>query len=169
VFDPERYKPGREEDKRVFAWIPFGAGRHRCVGAAFALIQLKAIFSVLLRRYELEMLQPSETYRNDHSKMVVQLRQPCRVRYRRRAVQSVAPRLEPQDEVAAAGGCRVKVDWDLCQGHGVCATEAPEVFAVDKEKSSVRVLRESVPSELRAKLEAAVKYCPTHALSIEED
>jgi ferredoxin len=30
------------------------------------------------------------------------------------------------------------------------------------------VLRESVPSELRAKVEAAVKYCPTHALSIEE-
>jgi sterol 14-demethylase len=167
AFDPERYKPGREEDKKVFAWIPFGAGRHRCVGAAFALIQLKAIFSVLLRRYEFEMLQPSESYRNDHSKMVVQLQQPCRVRYRRRAGQAVASRRRAEHE-DVSGGCRVKVDWDLCQGHGVCATEAPEVFAVDKEKSCVRVLREAVPSELRAKVEAAVKYCPTRALSIEE-
>jgi sterol 14-demethylase len=168
AFDPERYKAGREEDKRVFAWIPFGAGRHRCVGAAFAMIQLKAIFSVLLRRYEFEMLQPSETYRNDHSKMVVQLQQPCRVRYRRHAVQTAASHHQTDPEAAVSGGCRVEVDWDLCQGHGVCATEAAEVFAVDKEKSCVRVLRESVPPELRAKVEAAVKYCPTRALSIKE-
>jgi sterol 14-demethylase len=83
-FDPDRYKEGREEDRQVFAWLPFGAGRHRCVGAAFAMIQLKAIFCVLLRRYSFEMAQPPESYRNDHSKMVVQLKQPCRVRYQRR-------------------------------------------------------------------------------------
>jgi sterol 14-demethylase len=80
---PERYLPGREEDKQAFAWIPFGAGRHRCVGAAFAMMQLKAIFSVLLRGFSFEMAEPPESYRNDHSRMVVQLRQPCRVRYRR--------------------------------------------------------------------------------------
>ena len=84
-FDPERYRPGREEDRQNFAWIPFGAGRHRCVGAAFAMMQLKSIFSVLLRDYEFELAQPSESYRNDHSKMVVQLAQPCRARYRRRS------------------------------------------------------------------------------------
>ena len=83
-FDPDRYREGRGEDQRMFAWIPFGAGRHRCVGAAFAMMQLKAIFSILLRRYAFEMAQPPESYRNDHSKMVVQLARPCRVRYRRR-------------------------------------------------------------------------------------
>ncbi len=83
-YDPGRYEQGREEDRQIFAWIPFGAGHHRCVGSAFAMMQLKAIFSDLLRQYEFELAQPPETYRNDHSKMVVQLRQPCRVRYRRR-------------------------------------------------------------------------------------
>ncbi|WP_416062822.1 cytochrome P450 [Rhodococcus indonesiensis] len=84
-FDPGRYIDPRQEDiVNRWTWIPFGAGRHRCVGAAFALMQLKAIFSVLLRDYEFEMSQPSGTYRNDHSKMVVQLAQPCAVRYRRR-------------------------------------------------------------------------------------
>jgi sterol 14alpha-demethylase len=84
-FDPRRYAEGREEDRHhQMAWIPFGAGRHRCVGAAFAMMQLKAIFSDLLLRYEFELSQPPDSYRNDHSKMVVQLRQPCRARYRRR-------------------------------------------------------------------------------------
>ena len=57
-----------------------GAGRHRCVGAAFAMMQLKAFFSVLLQRYRFELTQPPDTYVNDHSKMVVQLQQPCAAR-----------------------------------------------------------------------------------------
>ncbi|MEV4648294.1 cytochrome P450 [Saccharopolyspora sp. NPDC049357] len=84
-FDPERYAEARQEDLvNRWTWIPFGAGRHRCVGAAFAMMQLKAIFSVLLRDFSFELAQPPESYRNDHSKMVVQLAQPCRVTYRRR-------------------------------------------------------------------------------------
>ena len=86
AFVPARYLEPREEDRaNPWTWIPFGAGRHRCVGAAFAMMQLKAIFSVLLRGWEFEPAQPLASYRNDHSKMVVQLEQPCRVRYRRRA------------------------------------------------------------------------------------
>jgi sterol 14-demethylase len=86
AFDPSRYLDPRQEDlANRWTWIPFGAGRHRCVGNAFAMMQLKAIFSVILRDYEFEMAQPSETYRDDTSKMVIQLAQPCRVRYRRRA------------------------------------------------------------------------------------
>ncbi|NVI91774.1 cytochrome P450 [Actinomadura sp. BRA 177] len=85
AFDPGRYIAPREEDLlHRWTWVPFGAGRHRCVGANFAMMQLKAIFSVLLREWEFEPAQPPETYRNDHSKMVVQLAQPCAVRYRRR-------------------------------------------------------------------------------------
>ncbi|NPC96210.1 cytochrome P450 [Nocardioides sp. zg-DK7169] len=84
-FDPERYLDPRQEDLvNRWTWIPFGAGKHRCVGSAFAMMQLKAIFSVVLRDYEFEMAQPSEDYRDDVSKMVIQLEQPCRVRYRRR-------------------------------------------------------------------------------------
>ena len=87
TFQPDRYLDPRDEDRlNPWTWIPFGAGRHRCVGQAFAMMQLKAIFSVFLLDWEFEPAQPPETYRNDHSKMVVQLQQPCVVRYRRRAV-----------------------------------------------------------------------------------
>ncbi|EUA00911.1 cytochrome P450 family protein [Mycobacterium kansasii 732] len=80
---PQRYDEPRQEDLiNRWTWIPFGAGRHRCVGAAFATMQIKAIFSVLLREYEFEMAQPPDSYRNDHSKMVVQLARPATVRYR---------------------------------------------------------------------------------------
>jgi sterol 14-demethylase len=88
--DPDAFVPGRYLDPRAedvhnpWTWIPFGAGRHRCVGAAFAMMQLKAIFSILLREWTFEAAQPLDSYRNDHSKMVVQLEQPCAVRYRRR-------------------------------------------------------------------------------------
>jgi sterol 14-demethylase len=85
AFVPDRYLDPRLEDRNnPWTWIPFGAGRHRCVGAPFAMMQLKAIFSVLLRNWEFELAQPAASYRNDHSKMVVQLAQPCAVHYRRR-------------------------------------------------------------------------------------
>ena len=88
-FAPSRYIDPRQDDlDNPWNWIPFGAGRHRCVGAAFALMQLKSIFCVLLRDWEIEAAQPPESYRNDHSKMVVQLAQPCLVRYRRRRRES---------------------------------------------------------------------------------
>jgi sterol 14-demethylase len=172
-FDLTRYAGGRDEDRRVFAWLPFGAGRHRCVGAAFAMIQLKAIFSILLRRYEFELAQPSESYRNDHSKMVVQLEQPCLVRYRRRVapVQHVPHRRDPDASAAAAaaGPMRIVVDRDLCQGHGVCVGECPEVFAVDEAEMKVRVSADAVDEELRPAVERAVRHCPTRALSLKID
>ncbi|WP_433237432.1 cytochrome P450 [Actinomadura nitritigenes] len=85
-FDPGRYLDPRQEDlQNRWTWIPFGAGRHRCVGNAFAMMQMKAIFSVVLRDYTFEAAQPLDSYQDDFTKMVIQLEQPCRVRYRRRA------------------------------------------------------------------------------------
>jgi ferredoxin len=63
---------------------------------------------------------------------------------------------------------KVVVDRDLCQGHGVCESEAPEVFSVDK-KGVLTILQEHPHDELRTVVEAAVSYCPTHALKIEEE
>lgn len=85
-FDPGRYVDPRQEDlQNRWTWIPFGAGKHRCVGNAFAMMQMKAIFSVILRDFEFEPVQPLDSYRDDVSKMVIQLAQPAKVRYRRRS------------------------------------------------------------------------------------
>ncbi len=171
-YAPERYLPGREEDRQSFAWIPFGAGRHRCVGAAFAMMQLKAIFSILLTRYEFELAQPVGSYGNDLSKMVVAVRQPCRVRYRRRAAaqasRSAALAADGTERKDEAGSFRLCLDRDLCQGHAVCVNEAPEVFEIDRDENKVVLLQERPDPSLREKVELAVRHCPTRALSIEE-
>ena len=52
VFDPERFGPGRREDKsHRFAWAPFGGGVHKCIGLYFAGLEIKAILHRLLRDY----------------------------------------------------------------------------------------------------------------------
>lgn len=62
---------------------------------------------------------------------------------------------------------RVIVDFDLCQGHGMCEGEAPEVFKLGDD-GMLTVLQEEPPQELRDKLLAAEKYCPTMAITIED-
>ena len=63
---------------------------------------------------------------------------------------------------------RIVVDRDLCQGHGVCESEAPEVFSVSNQ-GVVTILDESPPQGVRSQVDMAVSYCPTGALRIEED
>ncbi len=61
---------------------------------------------------------------------------------------------------------RIVVDIDLCQGHGVCVNEAPEVFDLDVEANRVVVLQEAPPDDRLDEVKAAVKYCPTRALAL---
>ena len=62
---------------------------------------------------------------------------------------------------------RVSIDMDLCQGHGVCVTEAPRVFQLD-EDGVVMLLLEEPPEELRGGVADALRYCPTGAISLTE-
>jgi sterol 14alpha-demethylase len=83
-FDPERFAPGREEDRRAsYSLIGFGGGKHRCIGMVFAYQQIKIIWTSILRRYDIELVE--RDYRPDYRTLVVGPRQPCRIRYRRRA------------------------------------------------------------------------------------
>ena len=63
---------------------------------------------------------------------------------------------------------KVAADHDLCQGHAECTVEAPEVFKLG-DNDQVQILAPSPPDSLADKVRAAVRYCPTHALRIEED
>ncbi len=63
---------------------------------------------------------------------------------------------------------RVSVDLDLCQGHGVCESEAPTVFELAKN-ATVTIIDECPDEQLRAEVETAVRFCPTSALRINEE
>ena len=64
---------------------------------------------------------------------------------------------------------RVVADLDLCQGHQMCQSEATDVFGFDEDADRVVVLQERPDESLRSQVEAAVRYCPAMALTIEED
>ena len=64
---------------------------------------------------------------------------------------------------------RIIVDYDRCQGHWVCVSEAPEVFAGDEKKGQVIVLNPTPTENLRDKVALAVRYCPTRALTLREE
>jgi len=54
--DPYSFRPERflEEPPGTYTWIPFGGGRRRCLGASFALLELKTVLREVLRRYDLQ-------------------------------------------------------------------------------------------------------------------
>lgn len=83
---PEEYNPARlmapiDEDKQLpYSYLPFGAGRHGCMGHNFAFLQIKTIWSYLLRNFTFELLDPFPE--PDYDSMVVGIK-PCRVRFTR--------------------------------------------------------------------------------------
>ncbi|HKV19250.1 MAG TPA: cytochrome P450 [Mycobacterium sp.] len=57
VFDnPERFDPYRFVDKKppTFAWLPFGGGTRRCIGAAFANTEMHVVLRTVLEHFEIE-------------------------------------------------------------------------------------------------------------------
>ena len=181
TFDPGRYVDPRQEDLvNRWTWIPFGAGRHRCVGNAFAMMQLKAIFSVMLRDFEFEPAQDLDSYRDDTSKMVIQLERPCRARVRRRvndrpddSQDRRSARRGPTPETAGQpvtpAGPRIVADLDLCQGHQMCQMEAEGILGWDDGERRVVVLDAQPGAARRDDMKRAVRACPAMALTIEEE
>jgi cytochrome P450 family 135 len=55
-FRPERFIDGDQPDS--YAWIPFGGGRRRCIGAAFATMEMKAVLREVLTRVEVRAPDP---------------------------------------------------------------------------------------------------------------
>ncbi len=53
--DPHAFRPERflEKPPGTYTWIPFGGGRRRCLGASFALLEMKLVLRAVLSRCEL--------------------------------------------------------------------------------------------------------------------
>ncbi len=53
AFDPDRFAPPREEDKKQpYSLIGFGGGAHTCIGVELAQMEMKIILSTLLQKYD---------------------------------------------------------------------------------------------------------------------
>jgi cytochrome P450 len=69
-FDPDRFAPGRENERPRYAFFPFGGGPRMCIGNNFALMEAPAILAMIMQSYKLKLApgytvkaQPSATLR----------------------------------------------------------------------------------------------------------
>ena len=89
-FNPDRFAPPASEEKQhPYTLIGFGGGKHRCMGKNFAILQIKAIWTVLLDRFDFQLDNPIPA--PNYGSWVTGPRLPCRLRYKRRSQASVFP------------------------------------------------------------------------------
>jgi ferredoxin len=62
---------------------------------------------------------------------------------------------------------RIRLDADLCTGHGRCYTLAPELFDCDDEGHGV-VLASEVADGLEDQAWLAAQNCPERCITVEE-
>jgi cytochrome P450 len=60
--DPQAFRPQRflEGAPEAYTWIPFGGGVRRCLGAAFALLEMKVVIATILRGSQLRASRPED-------------------------------------------------------------------------------------------------------------
>jgi cytochrome P450 len=59
-FNPDRFLGARPDN---YTWIPFGGGIHRCIGAAFANMEMNVTLRTLLREFQFGTTRaPGERY-----------------------------------------------------------------------------------------------------------
>src|SRR6266849_5904748 len=54
-FDPERFAAGRSEWIPPYAYFPFGAGPHVCIGNAFAMMEMMLIVPTILQLFRVAL------------------------------------------------------------------------------------------------------------------
>lgn len=56
--EPKRFKPERflERQFSPYEYLPFGGSHRRCIGAAFALLEMKLVLFTILSQYELKLV-----------------------------------------------------------------------------------------------------------------
>ncbi len=81
-FDPTRFSPERTERKaHPMALMTFGGGPNRCIGSAFAMLQLGLSWANVLGRFDVEILdEVEETF----SGLMMTPSSPCRARLTKR-------------------------------------------------------------------------------------
>jgi ferredoxin len=63
---------------------------------------------------------------------------------------------------------KVRVDQDLCQGHGRCYATAPELFEADDLGNGHETGEGTVPPDREHQARVAVANCPEHAIELTE-
>ena len=63
---------------------------------------------------------------------------------------------------------KIVMDWERCEGNGMCVRAAPKAFSLDDKDMLTVLVEGDVPRELEEDVRTAAKRCPKRAISIEE-
>lgn len=128
-FDPDRFMGARGEkvsEKSNFSYIGFGAGRHGCMGETFAYLQIKTVWSVILRQFDFELV--GDFPEPDYEAMVVRAASPsaCRLLLTRRGLCEAA-RSMGADEHSAVSTARRSAPRETagCASSAACRARPP--------------------------------------------
>ena len=57
--DPTAFRPERflEQPAGTYTWIPFGGGIRRCIGASFAVVEMKTVLAAIARTVDLRPVE----------------------------------------------------------------------------------------------------------------
>lgn len=96
-FNPDRFDPNSPLYPATLkavghgahsSYLPFGAGRHRCIGEAFAYVQLKTIIATFVRTFDFGFAPGFKFPERDYTTLIVMPVKPVQLQWTRRQVQS---------------------------------------------------------------------------------
>jgi cytochrome P450 len=96
IFRPERFDPALGPVPPQYAYVPFGGGARSCVGAPFAMLEIRTVLAMTLQRYRLAVV-PGQ-------RVEMTRRTTLQPRY------GIRLRVHPQDGAHAASPARVRGD-----------------------------------------------------------
>jgi cytochrome P450 len=101
--DPYAFRPERFLDRSpgTYSWIPFGGGRRRCMGASFAMLEMKIVLRSVVRQRDLETLDRAFA-RPRRRNITIAPANGCRLRLPGRP--DDAAMTEPAPALSVAGG-----------------------------------------------------------------
>jgi cytochrome P450 len=69
--DPEKFSPERwlNFNPSPYEYMPFGAGPRMCIGAPFAMMELKIVLAMILQRYRLSVVPNTRIDRDEHTSL----------------------------------------------------------------------------------------------------
>eukprot|EP00158_Paraphelidium_tribonemae_P002881 Partr_v1_DN25751_c0_g1_i1_m74634 putative Cytochrome p450 len=88
-FNPDRFLPTNPKladaigHGAASSYLPFGAGRHRCIGESFAYIQLKTIIASFVRTFDFKYAPGQQFPETDFTTLIVMPVKPVMVEYSR--------------------------------------------------------------------------------------
>jgi len=63
-FDPNRFSPENSAQRHPYAYCPFILGKRHCIGLTFAMMEMKVVLAMILRKFNVHVLEEATTSMN---------------------------------------------------------------------------------------------------------